>query len=343
MITGLALINEVEDRLRWRQTGTLEGTQRPETRKLVRLLNRVLNSMQALDDWPLLRKTGDLQLVAKETLTDNGATLTNGDATATFSGVAVDPDEDTAVAFDDTYIGRVLQVAGEDTLYQIKTVVSETEIELSRPWVGTSIAADVDDATADDVTLTIAQDRYALPEDFDRPTGGWANFFGNPDISPIGPEEFLARRRARGNILLLGDPDVFTVYGLDDSETFQIIHFDPFPENKRILTFTYQRNHPAIETDEDRVLFPKTHEGVVVEAMLHLANRDYQDDSKTQLVLIDYLRSLNIAQSTGNVAQDRLRFTPSGQHRIAQRWKWGGIGRIDWGSEFDRSDRINFY
>ena len=66
MITGLALINEVEDRLSWRQTDTLEGTLRPETRKLLRLLNRVLNSLQTFDDWPLLRESGDLQLIAYE-------------------------------------------------------------------------------------------------------------------------------------------------------------------------------------------------------------------------------------------------------------------------------------
>ena len=151
------------------------------------------------------------------------------------------------------------------------------------------------------------------------------------------------KRRARGGSLIYTDPDVFTVYGLDDSETFQVLHFDPYPENNRILYYTYQKNHPEIETDEDRVLFPKSHEGIVIEAMLHLASRDYEDDAKTQLILQDYLRSLNQAQGAGNVAQDRLQFTPNGRHRVSTWIKYRDGRKIDWGTLFDRSDKIGFY
>lgn len=322
MITGLALINEVEDRLGWRQTETLEGVQRPETRKLLRLLNRILHSMQALDDWPLLRAEGDLQLVAAETGTATIAYLAEGGTQVVLNGAS----------FDDSYKTRLIKFGPDDTLYRITRIVTETTLEFNRPWVGDAVAAD-------ELAYTIVQDRYALPADFDRPTGGWENFFGNSTISPIGPEEFLEKRRARGGSLIYSDPDVFTVYGLDDSETFQIIHFDPYPENDRILYYTYQKNHPEIETDEDRVLFPKTHEGVVIEAMLHLANRDYQDDAKTQLILQDYIRGLNQAQSVGNVSHDRLRLSPNGAHRFSQWTKYRGGRRVDWGSLFDRSDK----
>lgn len=326
MITGLALINEVEDRLRWRQTDTLEGTQRPETRKLLRLLNRVLASMQALDDWPLLRKNGDLQFVEYE----------NGTATTAFLAASGTEVILNGVTFSDSYKGRLIKLGSNETLYRIKRIITDTQIEINRPWVGDAVAGT-------SLAYEIAQDRYALPEDFDRPTGGWENFFGTSDIVPIGPEAFLQKRRDRGGALIYGDPDVFTVYGLDDSETFQIVHFDPYPENDRILYYTYQRNHPTIETDEDRVLFPKTHEGVVIEAMLHLANRDYEDDAKTQMILQDYLRSLNTAQGPGNVTHDRMRFTPNGQHRRYQFSKWSGGRSIDWGAEFDRVDRIGFH
>jgi len=326
MITGLALINEVEDRLGWRQTETLEGVQRPETRKLVRLLNRILHSMQTLDDWPLLRADGDIQLVEAESETSTIAYIAANGTQVILNGAS----------FTDAYKGRLIKFGPNDTLYRIERVISETTLEFNRPWVGDAVAAD-------ELAYEIVQDRYALPEDFDRPTGGWENFFGNSDIQPIGPEEFLEKRRARGGSLITSDPDVFTVYGLDKSNTFQIIHFDPFPEEPRVLYYTYQKNHPEIETDEDRVLFPKSHEGVVIEAMLHLANRDYEDDAKTQVILQDYIRSLNQAQGVGNVAQDRLRFSPSGRHRWSQWTKFRGGRRIDWGQLFDRSDKIGFY
>jgi len=326
MITGLNLINEVEDRLSWRQTSTLEGTLRPETRKLLRLLNRVLNSLQTLDDWPLLREDGDLQLVAHESEDETDATITLDSKTVTLA----------SAAFTDSYKTRLIKFGTDDTLYRIARVVSATEIELNRPWVGSTI-------TNDELSYQIVQDRYVLPGDFDRPTGGWESFFGAPDIDAVGPERFLQIRRDRGNRFIYGDTDMFTVYGLDDSDTFQILHVDPYPEYARILYYTYQKNHPVIDTDEDRVLFPKSHEGIVIEAMLHLANRDYTDDAKTQAVLQDFLRSLNQAQGAGNVAQDRLSFSPSGAHRQAQYQKWGHGGKVDWGSLFDRNDKTGFF
>lgn len=330
MITGLALINEVEDRLGWRQTETLEGTQRPETRKLVRLLNRVLSSMQALDDWPLLRTEGTLLLVADDS-GDAYFELTNGSATVTLGA------SEATLTFSEQLIGRAIKLGSHATVYRIKSVESATSLTLNRPYLG-------DTWTNADGTLAyiIAQDQYFLPEDFDRPTEDWQNFFGDPGITPVGPNEFRQRRISRGNSILLSDPDCFTVYGLDDSETFQKIHFDPWPNDERVLNYTYQKNHPKIETDEDRVLFPKTHEGIIIEAMLQLANRDYEDSSKTQLVLQDLLRTINTAQGPGNVSQDRMRMTPSGQHRIAERMRWRGGSRMDWGEAFDRIENINF-
>lgn len=330
MITGLALINEVEDRLGWRQTSTLEGTQRPETRKLVRLLNRVLASMQTLDDWQMLREDGTMQLVA-----DNSGSayfeLTNGSAT-----VALGVSEAT-LAFDENMKGMAITLGTHATIYRIKSVESTTSLTLNRPFLG-------DDWEDADGTLTyvIAQDRYALPADFDRPTDDWENFFGSNSISVVGPNSFLNERRDRGSSLQVGDPERFTVYGLDDSETFQIVHFDPWPDEARVLTFTYQKDHPVIETDEDRVLFPRSHEAIILEAMLHLANRDYADETKVEAVLRDFIRTINQAQSAGNVSADRMRFTPDSRHRHAQYSKWRGRGNVDWGEAFDLARNIGF-
>lgn len=330
MITGLALINEVEDRLGWRQTDTLEGTQRPETRKLVRLLNRVLNSMQSLDDWPLLRTEGTLQLIA-DLSGEAYFELSNGSATVQLGA------SETDLEFSESWIGRAIQLGSHATIYRIKAVPSTTTLTLNRPYLGD----DWEDADGE-LAYVIAQDQYFLPEDFDRPTDDWVNFFGDPSIEPVGPNSFRDNRIARGNTMLRADPNVFTIYGLDPSETFQVVHFDPWPDETRILNYTYQKNHPVIRTDEDRVLFPKTHEGIIIEAMLQLANRDYEDSDKVQVVLQDLLRTINTAQGPGNVSQDRMRMTPNGRHRRAERMRWRGGRRIDWGEAFDQLNNINF-
>ena len=327
MITGLALINEVEDRLGWPQTTTLEGDQQDETRKLLRLLNRVLVSMQSLDDWPLLRTEGHLQLLAAETGTwDNGYVI---QGTTTLGVGASD------AMFNESYIGRAIVIGSEATIYRIVEVKSDQLVVLNKPWTGTS-------QRTGELTYTIVQDRYQLPQDFDRPTESWNNFFGTSDIEPIGPSEFMERRQRRAHSVITGDPEVYTVYGLDKSNTFQLVHFDYYPEKARVLSFSYQKNHPTIETDEDRVLYPKTHEGVVIEAMLQLANRDYEDSDKSQVILQDLIRSLNQAQGPGNVGQDRMSFSPSGNHRIAQRRGWAGGSRMDWGTAFDQANRVGF-
>lgn len=331
MITGLALLNEVEDRLSWRQTDTLEGVLRPETRKLLRLLNRVLASMQTLDDWHLLRTDGTIQLVADES-GEAYFELSNGSAT-----VALGASEAT-LTFTETLKGRAIQLGAHKTIYRIESVESATSLTLNRPFLGD----DWEDAD-DELAYAIVQDRYFLPGDFDRPTDDWESFFGNNSVEVVGPNKFLEHRRERGSTMLIGEPEIYTTYGLDESETFQVVHFDPYPDEERILTFTYQKNHPVIETDEDRVLFPRSHEVIILEAMLHLANRDYQDSQKVEMVLRDFMRTINQAQGAGNVANDRMRFTPNGKHRIAQYNKWRGRGNIDWGTTFDQANRIGFF
>jgi hypothetical protein len=329
MITGLALINEVEDRMNWRQTGTLEGAIRPETRKMLRLLNRILASMQTLDDWHLLREDGTIQLVAANESTAYFE-ITNETAT-----VELGASESTLI-FSDSMAGRAIQIGTHKTIYRIDSVQNPKKLTLNRPFLGSTLTEADDELVA----YSIVQDRYALPSNYDRPTDDLENFFGTNSIDAVGPNTFLEQRRNRGSTLLVSDPDMFTIYGLDDSETFQIVHFDPYPDEARILNFTYQKDHPTIETDEDRVLFQRSHEAIIIEAMLHLANRDYEDSTKVEAVLRDFMRTINQAQGAGNPAGDKMRFTPNGGHRIAQRMKWGRGGGVDWGSAFDQVNNI---
>jgi len=315
--------------MNWRQTDTLEGALRPETRKMLRLLNRILASMQTLDDWHLLRADGTIQLVAANESTayfevvKDSATVALGASEAT-------------LAFSDSMTGRAIQIGTHGTIYRIKSVESPVSLTLNRPFLGATLT-EADDGL---VAYSIVQDRYTLPADYDRPTDDLENFFGSTSIDAVGANSFLEARRNRGSTLLVSDPARFTIYGLDDSETFQIIHFDPYPDEARILNFTYQKDHPIIETDEDRILFQRSHEAIILEAMLHLANRDYEDSTKVEAVLRDFMRTINQAQGAGNPAGDKMRMTPNSRHRIAQRMKWGRAGRVDWGDTFDMVNRI---
>lgn len=332
METGLSIINEVEGRLGWRKTDTLDSTTpRKETTKLLTLLNRVLRAAQSLDDWPLLRTDGTILSV--EDISETRAMLFS-------NGCSIVQDRSGSNDFDETLIGRAFHIDGFQTVYRIDDVPSNLSLQLNRIWVHDSSTGGIDGQS---VTFTIAQDRYALPRDFDRPTGGWRQFLSPYKITPIGPEEFFKIRSERGNTILTDQPRYFTVYGLTDDGVYQQIHFDPYFDEQQILSFTYQKNHPKIETDDDRILFPLRMEEIIVEAMLYLANRDYDDNSKLEVVLRDYFQSINTIRGTDNVAEDKMRITPSGAHRIAQYQKWNrGSRNVDWGTFFDRADKVGF-
>lgn len=333
MTRGLDIINEVEDRLGWRQTDTLEGTLRPESRKLLRLLNRVLRALQRADDWPLLREDGDILTIAGLEGSDYFL-LSNGNKLIRLgSGASGD------LEFDDTFINRAIQIGSHETVYRIEEVTSGNAVKLNRPWLGDNSTGGL---VGEELSYKIAQDQYALPEDFDRPTGKWQSFLAPYGVYPLGPEKFREQRIERGGKILVANPDYFTIYGTASDSDRYVLRLDPFPKYQQLLTFSYQRNHPEVRDDNDKVYFPLSYEDVVIEAMLYLANRDYEDDAKMQVVLRDYMRVLNGALGNPSVAEEMLQMTPDSRHRRAQRAKWGTGVRVNWGSLFDRADRVGF-
>lgn len=332
MITGLELLNEINDRIGWPQIETLEGSGdlTSEQRKLVNLLNRVLRSLDAGADWPLLRAEGDLIVTPAE---EDSAkfTLANGDESIV--------NTDSSIGFDISYKERAIQIGGHNTVYRIKTIVTDRAVELNRIWLG-----DDDTGLGDEQLYKIVQDRYALPTDFARPLGKWSNFFQPYGIQYVSPEDFLQVRRERGNSILIGEPKIFTLWGLAPDGNSRMIHFDPWPDNQYMYTYTYQRVHPLIENDNDRILYPHSHLGMIIEAVLYLANRDYESSEKMDVLLRDFVIAFNNQRGQPELTEAPMQLSPNSWHRTRQYWKWQrGTRKIDWGDYFDRSDRVGFY
>jgi hypothetical protein len=329
MIRALTLINEIEDRLGYSQTESLDDPDlRPQTRKLVRLLNRVLRSMQRLERWPLLRQDDALVTVAA-LIGEDYFTVVPGSVTLQLGASATGD-----LAFNENMASRAVKLGGENTVYRIVSVESPTSLTLSKPWVG----SELDD---DEVSYFIGQDQYALPPDFDRPCGPWEEFFAPFTVLPESPDGFKKRRQDRANQPFYGEPEVFTVYGLTPNGNQQVLHLDPFPEDVRVLTFSYQKDHPYVDTDDARVLIQTAKQDAVIEGVLYLATRDYTDDTKTESVLRDYMLAISRAGVRTEVEQV-ARLSPSGAHRHRSRAQWGSGARVNWGSLFERSDRVGF-
>lgn len=335
MPLALDILNEIADRLGWEQIDSLEKATLPnETRKLLRLLNRVLATLSGLEDWPMLRGEGTLQLIGVETSDTSTAgseqyvEATQNSTTVTLLNASLDA----------SYAGRAIQFSGVDYVYRIDSVTSSTVLELNRPWLDASVVA------ADQVTWTIGADRYVLPVDFDRPIADMDAFLVPYGIEPVSPEEFQRRRRRYRNSIETGEPEVFTIYGLNEGQTQEIIHFDPWPQNARLINYPYIKQHPVIDSDNDKILYPKRVVEVIMEMVLQLAYRDYEDDDRMQVTLMEMIQKYNQSVGKQTVTQNRPQMKPANQRRrsIYRSYRAGG-GNVDWGDAFDRAGNVGFF
>lgn len=314
--TALSLINEIEDRLGWRQSDTIEGNGiSSNTRKLKQLTNRVIFSLQSLQEWPMLRE--DAEIITVAAYTTGTVDVTNLSATVT----------GTTTVWDESFKGRAIQVDGDEYIYRVKSVESATSLTLSRIYLG---------ATELLGSYTIAQDLYSLPEDLDRPVDDWQGFFAPYSLEFTGDHTMAMRRRNRGGNILLGEPNAFTLEGLDDELSARLVRLDPFPENQRMYAFRYMKNHPTLDGDNDRVLFPVRAEGVIIETVMRLSYRDFEDDGRMQITMRDMLMEQNTFIASREITQEPIVISPSGARQLAEKRRFGRGGRrIDFGAWFD--------
>jgi hypothetical protein len=324
MINAKDFLNEVADRLGWPQIETLEKPQpRLQQRKLVRLLNRILKSVGGYNDWPFLRKEGSIVLVASVTTDSDSSEF----VTATQNSDVLTVANST---FDKTFIGRAIQVNGDENVYRITAVPTVTQLTIDKPWVADSITV------SDERIAFIAVDEYALPTDFDRPINSFKNFFSPHTITAITPEDFEDIRRTVPDITL-DDPTVFTISGLNSGETNQVVRFYPYPKDARLLRFPYQRTHPEINSDNDKILYPQVYIDTLMDIMIQMANRDYENSGKYQQVLNDMIRKHNLQQANPGETDSRMRLEPANSVRVDMWDAYGSFGtNIDYGDFFDR-------
>ena len=327
MVIALDIINEINERLGWPILPSLEDpTVTNEQRKVVKTTNRVLRTIQGVKDWARLRRDGTIVLIASEVSDPTASQYVT--ATQNSKNVTVDN-----MAFTDVYKTRAFKVSGDEQVYRIDVVQSPTVITLNRAWISASIAA------SDERTFTIAADRYGLPTDFDRPTDDIKNFFGPYKIKPVNPNLF-AQRRARNPGIETGDPDSFTIYDMNEGQTTELLHFHPFPENARLLTFAYQANHPEINSDQDKILYPQRYMEFVIDAVYQICLDAYEDDQKADRALINMMREYNWQTEAITATIPRMRQSGSVRRSMQLAYGMGGL-RINWGSYFDKAGNVN--
>ena len=196
---------------------------------------------------------------------------------------------------------------------------------------------------SDERTFCVASDRYALPDNFDRPTGKLKSFFAPYGIKATGPDSLLARRREDAGVVT-GEVETFTIYGTNDAGTVQLIHFHPWPKNARMLLYTYQMDHPRLNSDNDQIRIETRYSEVYIEAVVNCALRDFEDDDAIQQNISDMLSGLNAALSQGELTRDKKVMRLANYRRRAMRRgaRQGGM-RVDWGEHFDVAGNTGYF
>jgi hypothetical protein len=325
------LVNEILDRLGWPQIESIEDPNlSARHRKVLRIVNRATKILGTYSDWPTLRTAGSILLVAYETSDLTAGLEQYVTATADSDTITVDN-----IVFDETYIGRAIVLSPQNYVYTIVAVPAPDTLQLHRPWIGDSVVP------ADAATFTLASDQYALPDDFDRFSDKAQNAFQPMTIEGVDPPTF-AKTRRREPGLTLDDPMVFTVYGLNAGQTNQLVHFHPYPKFQRLLSYDYQRLHPEITSNNDKVLYPVSAISILIDAILEIVNGDLEaDDTKVARVLDRLMRTYNTQQSHLGPTANRVELRPTNATRIAFR-RMGARVKVDWGEQWDRAeDRLD--
>lgn len=333
---ALDILKDIADQLGWPQPTTVENeSQLPkETRKLLRAMNRVLRAMSSINDWHFLRAEGTVTLVAA--YTTGTMRLTNG-STAVSGQVDSDSNSPTWTS---SHKGRAVVISGHPVVYRVAAVNSATSITLDKEFIGTTSDGGT---TLDDYSYKIVQDRFDLPTDFDRPVSDtWTRYDGSSSspIALVEPDEVATRRRERSPYST-GDPTVVTIWRHDDQGEHRVAVFDSYPDTARIVQFEYQKLHPKIELDNQRVLFDQRREDLIMSGVEYLILRGPEDDMRAQLLLTEYLQNQNVSVAKDEIGTKRTRITPDQERVLREHRKWGRKGRrINWGNYFDRA---NYY
>jgi len=321
---ALEVLQDIADQLGWVQPSTLENADLldKDDRKLVRAFNRVLRVLSGIEDWHFLRAEGEITLTA---VYETGTVACSQDAAAVTG---------TGTTWTNAMEGRAFIFATHPLVYRIASVDSATTLTLDRAYVGETVT---------ESEYQISQDRYDLPQDFDRPVDeDWTRYddSSKATIRVVSPKEVALRRRTRPSDST-GDPDVVTLWQQDTVGEHRVAVFDRYPDSARVVRFEYQRQHPLIEDDTQRILFDMKTEEMIQAGVEYLILRGPEDDARAGMMVGEFLRERMDAVAKSEIGKQRTRLSVSQERAIQQRTKWGRKGRrTDWGSYFDKA---NFY
>lgn len=279
MIRALDMMNQVLRSVNWvAGTGltTIEGTRLPTTERALQVLNYVGLALGRYIDWRWLHTRGTLE---------TKAAYSTGTVAGTENSVVM---TGTSTVWTADHVGRTFKTRNFEEVYKVRSVASATSLELDMPFHG---------ATASGLSYTIAEDRYALPADFDS-ENTLLQFMSPGNIDYFSPERFDEIKFGRGHgggsfgtsALVTGDPVAATIES--ESDGGLVLVFWPYPEDRRLILYSYYRELQKLDRDEDFWPFPLYVEPVIHDGTIHFLNRDARGDAPlSQMQLTEFFQN----------------------------------------------------
>lgn len=293
---ALDFVNSVADALSWGQVETIETDRTPETRKIIRSADLVLRSLQSDKAWDSLATEGKLMVQYSQEDISRAVTIERGATSITFSA---------PVGMEDGswYNGCLLQIGDYPEIFRIVEYQGSHVYTLDKPWVEANLSASTQ-------AVTFGRDIYQMPADYDRLTcSTLKNIHTGNEVTLVDSNTLRQEWITSGTSLTPAEPTKFTIEG-STSKNNKVIRFNRIPDAAYTFEYTYQREHPKLETDTTEILYPSRMHLAIIDTIAARLYRDVEDSAKYGQLAQEALNMRVRGEANPDPSDNRMQMSP---------------------------------
>lgn len=270
-----------------------------ETTKREAILQFCNNSYQEIcmgKHWAWMFATYDISVYGPNTT--GTVSCTNNDATITGTGTAFTAND----------VKGKLYVDSINSIYNVSSITSATELELETKWAN-------DDVT--DAAFKIYDVQYKLPVEVDEIRAMVIDEI-NLKMIPLGTQEF--RRKQAENPSLEGAPQYYSLIKRDVDDDAQYVEFYPMPNRDYNIHIDYSVRILGLQDSEDCYpIIPDRYRVVLFYGALAQFYRYMNDVTNAQLADADFKRTFFRLQNDTQLTDSRLQIKSARNYRNQSR------------------------
>lgn len=260
-----------------------------------RYLNISLHDIHIQQNWPWAERHG--VIITRPPYTDGSISIAAAARTTLVGTNTLWNTAVTGMGFNNANAGGKVRLAGDDEVYKLTSVASDTSATLTSRYVGS-----VDTASTYALaysSYTYYEDEYALAADFFRLVDV-RQFSDVMQIECLGSQDFY--KRFPRNSSRSGTPTKCTIIELGPSGSTDWqprVVFHPYPDDAHSIPYRYMTRYLAVSStgtaqvemsaDSDEPIIPKRYRHILLSYASFLWYRDQKDDQRSQEAYQEYV------------------------------------------------------